>query len=131
MSTGINVKVVETAAKLEAERIGKLKALEDECQALRSNPNLSKELKNCERQIGVRLRQITGTQEQVRAKSTELLQMITGPHITQCILLTGFAVKVVSQCETQTLSLNSIGFSLARVIILVTSQVPNCNRSCS
>jgi len=124
LSTGINVKVAETAAKVEAERIGKLKALEDECQALRSNPNLSKELKNCERQIGVRLRQITGTQEQVRAKSTELFQMITGSRIPQCILLTGFAVKAVSQCETQTLSLNSIAFALARVIVLVTSQVP-------
>lgn len=124
LPTGITVKVAETAAKLEAERIGKLKAVEDQCQSLRSNTNLSKELKNCERQIGVRLRQITGTQEQVRAKSTELFQMITDPHNPQCILLTGFAVKAVSQCETQTLSLNSIAFALARVIVLVTSQVP-------
>jgi nucleoporin GLE1 len=38
----VNVKVAETAAKVEAERIGKLKALQDECQALRSNPNSSK-----------------------------------------------------------------------------------------
>lgn len=124
LSTGINVKVAETAAKLEVERIEKLKALEEECQALRSDPNLSKELRNCERQIGVRLRQITGTQEQVRAKSTELFQMITNPRVPQCILLTAFAVKAVSQCETQTLSLNSIAFALARVIVLVTSQVP-------
>lgn len=124
LSTGINVKVAETAAKLEAERIGKLKALEDQCQSLRSNANLSKELKICERQIGLRLRQITGTQEQVRAKSTELFKMITDPHVPQCILLTGFAVKAVSQCETQTLSLNSIAFALAHVIVLVTSQVP-------
>lgn len=124
LSTGINVKVAETAAKLEAERFAKFKALEEECQTLRSNPNLSKELRNCERQIGVRLRQITGTQEQVRAKSTELFQMITNPRVPQCILLTGFAVKAVSQCETQTLSLNSIAFALARVIVLVTSQVP-------
>ncbi|XP_057831780.2 mRNA export factor GLE1 isoform X1 [Cryptomeria japonica] len=121
---GVKVEVAENAGKLEVERVGKLNAIQEQCQQLRSDPHLSKELKTRERQIALKLRQITGTQEQVRIKATELLEIVTDHRFPNSILLTSFATKVVSQCETQTLNLNSIVFGLAQAIVLVASQVP-------
>ncbi|KAK9277680.1 hypothetical protein L1049_007227 [Liquidambar formosana] len=117
-SAGNILKVAESALKLEQGRLQKFKKLDEQKQALRLSSD--QDFSDYEKKIGRWIRQITGTQESVRAKANELIKILNDPCCPQPISLAAFAKKIISQCEG-----SSVTFAFARVIVLVTSQVPH------
>lgn len=116
--------ISESAAKIELARNKKMLALLMSSQNFQANPDLKKALKSCERSIIKILQQVSATQEQVRMKSMELMRLLTNPSMQQSFLLTTFASKLMSQCETQVLKLPPFAFPLAQLVVDVGSQIP-------
>ncbi|CAL1403717.1 unnamed protein product [Linum trigynum] len=114
------VRASASALPLEQGRLQKLKELEDQNQSLimsMSNVNLDKHT----RQIGRLIRQIRGTEENVRTKASELLNIFkNNPDCPEPITIAAFAKKVVEHCENP----DNSAFASAQVIVLITSQVP-------
>ncbi|XP_020527731.1 protein GLE1 isoform X1 [Amborella trichopoda] len=121
-STGIITKVSETAAKLEADRIGKSEDLEQQNRSLKTSSN--NEFKSFEQKIYLRVRQITGSQLNISSKLHDLVEIIQDPACPQSISISAFAKMVVAQCDSPTLNMNHDAFGLGYLIVLVTSQVP-------
>ncbi|CAM6083902.1 unnamed protein product [Calypogeia fissa] len=118
-------RVSEEAARLEEGRLNKLKELQDSYKHLAMDPALKKDFKVYERQLIKHLQQVSATQEQVRKKSAELIQLFrtpNGPPIQFLIVTLG--TKILSQCESQVQKLPSFAFALAQVVVNVASQVP-------
>ncbi|KAG0611095.1 hypothetical protein M758_7G115100 [Ceratodon purpureus] len=122
--TGLKPKVAPTAAQLEESRFKNLQAFQDVYAPLRANPAHQKELKTYERQIIKYLQQIAATQEQVKIKSRDLLQLLNDTRVPTQFLLVTLGTKLLSQCEVQVMKLPSFAFALAQVIVNVASQVP-------
>ncbi|OVA20560.1 GLE1-like [Macleaya cordata] len=119
---GSMVRAAESALRIEAERLQKLKEFDERNQALRLSSN--KDFRSYELQITRRIKQIAGNRENVRAKASELIKIINDPQCPQSISVAMFAKKVVSQCSTQSANFNSTAFACGHVIVLVTSRVP-------
>ncbi|KAG6544760.1 hypothetical protein Mapa_013786 [Marchantia paleacea] len=118
-------RVADNAAKLEEERLNKLRELQDSYKSLANDPALKKDLKVYERKIIKHLQQVSATQEQVRKKSAELIQTLKdprGPPIQFMMVTLGR--KILSQCESQVQKLPSFSFALAQVVVNVASQIP-------
>lgn len=113
------VRAAESALNLEQGRLQKLKKLEEENQALKLSSNA--DFSNSERHIARLIRQIRGTQENVRTKSSELIKIFKNPSCPQAISVATFARKVASHCEIP----DNAAFACGHVIVLVTSQVPH------
>nr|XP_009406374.2 PREDICTED: protein GLE1 [Musa acuminata subsp. malaccensis] len=92
--------------------------------AEKSNLIASKEFDRCGRQIYKNLKQITGTVENVRAKTHALIDLLNNPVCPSSISVFLFAKKVVSLCEDPTGTFDSTAFACGQVILLVSSQVP-------
>ncbi|CAL9193610.1 unnamed protein product [Musa hybrid cultivar] len=91
--------------------------------AEKSNLIASKEFDRCGRQIYKNLKQITGTVENVRAKTHALIDLLNNPVCPSSISVFLFAKKVVSLCEDPTGTFDSTAFACGQVILLVSSQV--------
>ncbi|CAM6044640.1 unnamed protein product [Sphagnum compactum] len=117
-------RVAPTAAKLEEARKQKLQELQEMFKPLQANPANQKELKVYERQVIKHLQQVAATQEQVKKKSMDLLQLLCDPRAPTQFLIVTLGAKLLSQCESQILKLPSFAFALAQVIVNVASQVP-------
>ncbi|XP_058074958.1 mRNA export factor GLE1 isoform X2 [Magnolia sinica] len=118
-SAGINIKAAETALRLEEERLGKYKEVAEMNNRLRLGSN--KNIQSYERQIARRVKQISGTQENFREKASDLVKIVNDPLCPQSISIAMFAKQVVSLCEV---SIGATAFACARIIVIVTSQVP-------
>ncbi|KAG9456825.1 hypothetical protein H6P81_001333 [Aristolochia fimbriata] len=118
----IVVKSSEAALKLEEERLGVYKKFVE----MNSVHNLdsNKAFQSYRRQIARRLKQISGTVENIRAKASDLVMIMNDPLCPQSISMSMFAKEVVSLCEDQTMRMASTAYACARVIVLVTSQFP-------
>ncbi|CAK9256001.1 unnamed protein product [Sphagnum jensenii] len=123
-TTGSRPRVAPTAAKLEEARKQKLQELQEMFKPLQANPANQKELKVYERQVIKHLQQVAATQEQVKKKSMDLLQLLCDPRAPTQFLIVTLGAKLLSQCESQILKLPSFAFALAQVIVNVASQVP-------
>ncbi|XP_065875673.1 mRNA export factor GLE1 [Euphorbia lathyris] len=119
-SSGTVVKAAESALILEQERLKKLKTLDEENQRLKSSSNMG--FSNYESHVARLIRQVRGSKDSVRAKSTELVKIFTNPSCPQSISIAAFVKKVVSGCETPD---SSAAFACGYVIVLVTSQIPH------
>ncbi|KAG6663537.1 hypothetical protein CIPAW_02G032100 [Carya illinoinensis] len=118
-SEGNVLRAAESALLLEQERLQKLKQIEESNQALRLTHN--KDFSSYERHIARLLRQISGTKEIVREKSSEIVKIFNDPLCPQSISIAAFAKKVVSRCESP----DNDAFACGYVIVLVISQVPH------
>ncbi|KAA0034248.1 protein GLE1 [Cucumis melo var. makuwa] len=112
------VRASKSALALEPERLQKLKEVEEGNQALRLSSN--KDFSTYERHIARLIKQIGGTKENVRTKTSEILKIFMAPLCPQTISIAAFAKKIVSQCESP-----HDAFALSHVIVLVTSQAPS------
>ncbi|KGN51729.1 protein GLE1 [Cucumis sativus] len=112
------VRASKSALALERERLQQLKEVEEGNQALRLSPN--KDFNTYERHIARLIKQIGGTKENVRTKTSEILKIFMAPLCPQTISIAAFAKKIVSQCESP-----HDAFALSHVIVLVTSQAPS------
>ncbi|KAJ4846668.1 hypothetical protein Tsubulata_049141, partial [Turnera subulata] len=112
------VRGAKSALILEQGRLEKLNELEEANQKLRSSSNMN--FSAHERHIARLIRQITGIKENVRAKASELVKLLTAPTFPQSIAVATFAKKVVANCESP----DNAAFACAHVIVVVTSQVP-------
>ncbi|CAK9316521.1 unnamed protein product [Citrullus colocynthis] len=112
------VRASKSALTLEPERLQKLREVEKENQALRLSSN--KDFSTYEKHIARLIKQIGGTKENVRTKTSEILKIFIAPLCPQTISIAAFAKKIVSQCESP-----HDAFALSHVIVLVTSQVPS------
>ncbi|CAI0541708.1 unnamed protein product [Linum tenue] len=113
------VRASASALPLEQGRLQKLKELQDQNQSLMSMSNVN--LDKHTRQIGRLIRQIRGTEENVRTKASELLNIFkNNPDCPEPITIAAFAKKVVEHCENP----DNSAFASAQVIVLITSQVP-------
>lgn len=115
--------VSKAAADLEQMRHMKLEALLGVSQSLQMNASLKKVLKVQERNLTKLLQQVSATQDQVRTKSMHLLNELA-PSAHQPFVVTTFASKLMSQCETQVLKLPSFPFALAQVVVNISSRIP-------
>ncbi|XP_068647667.1 mRNA export factor GLE1 isoform X2 [Aristolochia californica] len=118
----IIVKSSEAALKLEEERLGVYKKIVEmnSLHDLGSN----KAFQSYGRQIARRVKQISGTIENIRTKASDLVKIINDPLCPQSLSISMFAKEVVSLCEDQTMRIASTAFACARVIVLVSSQFP-------
>ncbi|XP_042430731.1 protein GLE1-like isoform X1 [Zingiber officinale] len=118
------IKVLATDAALKAE-IKRLKIYNEVIE----NPNLpsQKELDRRGRQISKILKQLTGTVENVRTKKDALVNILSTdiPGCPSSISATMFAKQVIAWCEDSTGTFDSTVFACGRVILLVTSKIPD------
>ncbi|CAK9144530.1 unnamed protein product [Ilex paraguariensis] len=121
-STGSILKVTEGAVKLEERRLQIYKELAAENAALGLSSN--KEFHSHGMQIARRIKTISGTKENVSSKAHDLIKLCLNSPIPQSISVALFAEKVVSFCVNPSGSFSNAAFAYARVIVLVTSQVP-------
>lgn len=121
-SAGNLVKVTENALKLEERRLQTYKELEDRNQLMISGSHM--DFRPKEREIGRRIRQISGTIDSVRSKANEFLQIFNDPVCPQSITVAMFAKKVISTFETPNSKINSFAFACAHVIVYISAQVP-------
>ncbi|XP_021653484.1 mRNA export factor GLE1 isoform X2 [Hevea brasiliensis] len=110
------LRAAESALNLEQGRLHKLKKLEEENQSLKLSSNM--DFSNSERHIARLIRQIRGTQENIRTKSSELIKIFKNPSCPLSISIAAFAKKVASHCEIP----DNAAFACGHVIVLVTSQ---------
>lgn len=122
-SAGKIVKAAEISLRLEEGRLQKYKELDQKNQSLVSASN--KDFHSFELQIARRIKQITGTKENVRAKANELVKIFNDPLCPQSISIAMFVKKVVSQCENPGGNFNTTAFAFGHVIVLISSQVPH------
>uniref|UniRef100_A0A5B6YNB3 mRNA export factor GLE1 n=1 Tax=Davidia involucrata TaxID=16924 RepID=A0A5B6YNB3_DAVIN len=117
-SAGNILKGAESALELEDKRLQIYKeiAVQNEALGLGSN----KEYRSYGMQIARRIKTISGSKENVRAKASELINIFLNSTCPQSICIAMFAELVVTQCVNFTKSL----FAYGHVIALVTSQVP-------
>ncbi|XP_054805414.1 mRNA export factor GLE1 isoform X2 [Prosopis cineraria] len=116
---GYTYRAADSALKLEALRLQKLRELYERNQAIRSGPN--KDFSHKESHIARLIRQIRGVTDNVRSKASDLIKLLNDPQCPQSISAEIFARKVVSYCENP----GNAAFASGYVIVLVTSQVPH------
>ncbi|EEF47610.1 Nucleoporin GLE1, putative [Ricinus communis] len=119
---GSIIRAAESALSLEQKRLEKLRALEEQNRSLKLSSNM--DFSSHERHVARLIKQIRGTKENVRAKSSELVKLCQNPSCPQSISIAAIATfpkKVASQSELP----DSAVFACAYVIVMVTSQVPH------
>ncbi|KAM6553333.1 hypothetical protein CsatB_014095 [Cannabis sativa] len=112
-------KAAEAALKLERERLKKLEDLDKESKTLGLNTN--KDYVRHERSISKLISQITGTNDVVKQKASELVKILKNPAYPQSIIAGAFARKVVSHYARP----GSSAFACGYVLVLVTAEVPH------
>ncbi|XP_030510976.1 mRNA export factor GLE1 isoform X2 [Cannabis sativa] len=112
-------KAAEAALKLERERLKKLEDLDKESKTLGLNTN--KDYVCHERSISKLISQITGTNDVVKQKASELVKILKNPAYPQSIIAGAFARKVVSHYARP----GSSAFACGYVLVLVTAEVPH------
>ncbi|XP_042512048.1 protein GLE1-like isoform X2 [Macadamia integrifolia] len=115
------VKGAESALKAEAARLQKYKELDEKNQALRLTSNM--DYHSYELQIGRQIRQIIGSEENVRIRVDELIKLFSDPRCPQSVSVGVFAKKVVSH-SGKLVEVADTAFARGRVIALVTKHVP-------
>ncbi|GAQ88946.1 hypothetical protein KFL_004720050 [Klebsormidium nitens] len=119
------VKMTESAARGERERMEVLRRVKENVKAFEEAPGAKKERKGLERRMTTLVQQISATQRQVGLKSAELVRELQqAPQPQQNFLLLALADKFLSQCESQVQKLPSFAFPLAQVAINVAAAVP-------
>ncbi|XP_037496784.1 protein GLE1 isoform X2 [Jatropha curcas] len=118
-SAGDIMRAAKSARNLEQGRLQKLKMLDDENQSLRLSSKLG--FSGHEKHILRLMKQISGTKENVSAKSSELIKIFKNPACPQSISIVTFAEKVVSLCTSPAFP----AFACSHVVVLVISQVPH------
>ncbi|RWR79155.1 protein GLE1 [Cinnamomum micranthum f. kanehirae] len=121
-STGIIFKAAESALSAERARIQKHKEVTEMNHKLKLNSH--KDFSGCERQVARLMKQVSGTEENFRAKTSGLLKIINDPLVPQSICIALFAKQVVSLCENPSVSITATAFACGRIIVCVSSQVP-------
>ncbi|XXG40173.1 hypothetical protein AAC387_Pa01g0957 [Persea americana] len=121
-STGIIFKAAESALSAERVRIQKHEEVTEMNHKLKLNSN--KDFSGCERQVARLMKQVSGTEENFRAKTSGLLKIINDPLVPQSISIALFAKQVVSLCENPSVSITATAFACGRIIVCVSSQVP-------
>ncbi|XP_027097363.1 mRNA export factor GLE1-like isoform X1 [Coffea arabica] len=116
---GTVIRSAENALKLEERR---LQIYNEVAAEMQMNPKM--DYRKHEQKIARTIRQISGSEENVSAKASELFYLIKDPSCPQSISITAFAKKFVSVCENPTGSFHRSVYAYARVIVLVTSKVP-------
>ncbi|GMH01544.1 hypothetical protein Nepgr_003383 [Nepenthes gracilis] len=116
------VRAAESALKLEERRLLKYKESDEKYQALLSSSN--KGFVGYERQIGRRIKQISGSIENVRVKANELVKIFKDPLCPQSVSMMMFVKKVISIYENPNANFDTSAFACGRVIVLVSAQVP-------
>ncbi|XP_077212382.1 nucleoporin GLE1-like protein isoform X2 [Tasmannia lanceolata] len=84
------VKAAESALRAEREILGRYKQLAEINRGFSSN----KGFLSYERQIGRKLRQISGGQDNIRARASDLVKIINDPHCPQSMSIAMFAKQV-------------------------------------
>ncbi|CAH8382438.1 unnamed protein product [Eruca vesicaria subsp. sativa] len=110
---GKSIQAAESALTLENHRLKKLEELEATNQSLRSRPNV--DFSSFEKQITRAIKQIRGTEDNVRKKITEIVNIFRDPRCPVSISIATFAKKIVSAKDH---------FAGSYVIVYVTSQFP-------
>ncbi|KAM7484168.1 hypothetical protein LguiA_000177 [Lonicera macranthoides] len=121
-STGNILKGAESSLKLEERRLQIYKEVVAKNEAL--GLGYTKEHRSHAMQIARRIKTITGTKENVRAKANELIKLLSHSQYPQSICIAMFAEKLISQCVNPTGSFSNAVYAYGHVIVLVTSQVP-------
>ncbi|KAH9621013.1 hypothetical protein KSS87_022217 [Heliosperma pusillum] len=116
------LRAAENALKLEERRLQSYKELEDRNHSLLSGANT--DLRPKEREIARRIKQISGSVENVVSKTSEFLKIFNDPALPQSITIAIFAKKVISIYETPNSNFNSSAFACGHVIVYVSAQVP-------
>lgn len=117
-SAGNIIRAATSALKLEQEREQKLKELDEKNAAVRTSTN--QDFSSHERHIARVIKTIGQTEENVRKKSSELIQILNNPSCPQTISIAIFVKKVVHQSATP----SNPKFATANVIGRVISQFP-------
>ncbi|PSS26912.1 hypothetical protein CEY00_Acc08209, partial [Actinidia chinensis var. chinensis] len=112
------LKCAESALKLEERRLQIYKevTVKNEALGLGSSINHFSHGSKIQRLI----KQISGTEENVRNKADQLIKIFFDSSCPQSISIAMFAEKIVDQCTNP----NKAVFAYAHVIVLVASQVP-------
>ncbi|KAF6263423.1 GLE1-like protein-domain-containing protein [Scenedesmus sp. NREL 46B-D3] len=117
-----------TAAAVEYEQLLQRRLAEAEAAAaeITSKPELKQQRRALEKQITMAVSQISGTQQQVLAKSQQLVGLLRGCATPQhqALACTTLASRVVSQCEGQVQKIGSFAYPLAYVCVSVGAAVP-------
>ncbi|KAL5975069.1 hypothetical protein ACLOJK_031745 [Asimina triloba] len=121
-STGINIRAAETVLRLEEKRLGKYKEVVEMNDRVRLGSN--KDFRSHERHIARRVKQISGTLENLREKTNDLVKLVGDPVCPQSISVAAFAKQVVSLCENPCVSIGATAFACARIMVIISSQVP-------
>uniref|UniRef100_A0A1D1XNS0 mRNA export factor GLE1 n=1 Tax=Anthurium amnicola TaxID=1678845 RepID=A0A1D1XNS0_9ARAE len=120
--TGVVFKAADSALKAAAERLAKYDQGSELYDKLVSSSD--KDFDNYQRQIARWIRQLTGTVENVRTKSSELSNIMKDPRCPYPVSLMIFAKKILNLCENPGASFDGIAFAVGHVIVRVTAQVP-------
>ncbi|XP_074295789.1 mRNA export factor GLE1 isoform X2 [Silene latifolia] len=116
------LRAAENALKLEERRLQSYKELEDTNHLLLSGANT--DLQKKEREIARRIKQISGSVENVQSKTSEFLKIFNDPALPQSVTIAIFAKKVISIYETPNSNFNSSAFACGHVVVYVSAQVP-------
>ncbi|CAH9087850.1 unnamed protein product [Cuscuta europaea] len=122
-SAGHNIKAAKNALDLEKERSMLYKELAAKNEAL--GLGIKTEYDRHDREIHRRIKTITGSEQNVRARADELIKLINYSPYPQSISIAILAKEII--CRFVALppgDFKSIPYSFGRVIVLVTSQVP-------
>ncbi|CAO2829361.1 unnamed protein product [Amaranthus hypochondriacus] len=120
MKSGGLLRAAENALKLEERRCQIYKELQERNQSIISASNM--DLRPKDREIGRRIRQVSGSLDSVRSKVTALVKMFNDPSLPQSITVEIFVKKVISTFETS--NPDATTFACAHVIVYVSAQVP-------
>lgn len=118
--SGFTVMSADAALKAEANR---LRVYDDVAKVISNIPQ--KDFDKYGRKMFRIVSQITGTIEAVRSKAQDFINTINAPIFPRSISILVFAQKVVSFCETPRGIDDRFVFACARVILLVSSQIPS------
>uniref|UniRef100_A0A7N0T9J7 mRNA export factor GLE1 n=1 Tax=Kalanchoe fedtschenkoi TaxID=63787 RepID=A0A7N0T9J7_KALFE len=121
VSAGDLVKAAESSVKLERERLQKFEELIEMNNKLKKSSQ--QDFSSQERKIARLFKQLTGTNDSVRKKSMEFINILNDNQCPHSISLALFAKKLVSQSDHSENS--AFIFATGHVAVLVTSQIPH------
>ncbi|BDA44382.1 Nucleoporin GLE1 [Coccomyxa sp. Obi] len=121
-----SLRVAPGAAEAEKQCWDTLKAAEDLVRPLVEDESQKKERRKLDKFITLNVQQISGTQQQVNAKATALVQFLRSlAGAPRAYALLQLAGRLASQCECQVALSHAFAFPLAEVAAAVAATHPD------